>query len=59
MRGEDPESTLSMIVLRQYNIVQYLLSVSDLKTMLSRSKGYSMMPVVGTLDLSMSCSEGR
>ena len=58
MRGEDPESTLSMIVLRQSNI-QYILSVSDLKTMLSRSKGYSMMPVVGTLDLSMSCSVGR
>ena len=32
---------------------------NDLKTMLSRSKGYSIMPVVGTLDLRMSCSVGR
>ena len=30
-----------------------------LKMIESRSKGYSMMPVVGTLALKMSCSVGK
>ena len=31
----------------------------NLKTILSRSKGYSMIPVVGTRDRRMSCSVGK
>ena len=39
--------------------VLYSVYWLNLKTIPSKSNGYSMIPVVGTLDLRMSCSVGR
>ena len=52
-------ATIIRFTLECIKRVQVHASNCNLKTMPSRSKGYSMMPVVGTLERRMSCSVGK